>query len=377
MVAVDGGLRMTGSQYSCTKRVVVFLFLVPLATVLPGCMAPARLLGLGDSGRSPRIRLSSYASATLGTPFIDPDNLGRHSYRQGGSERNGILYTCRAGHIDIPHLRKAADWTAYLAEKAYERLKQGDTTFTFKFWEPSRYFVWLEYPPNWKELPEVERDQIARDISIKLGQYFAFTGLTWHEIITWFGYSSLPWYPEFPSAFSWEDTFSNLLGTHLAVKALLSTRYSYDEAMTIALDHELQRLGAQSKQTATRAAQAVKGLWYSGDLLFLVDIKKRNLDIGLDDGFVTPWIVPNLDGCERGEPQPYAVPNLNILRLHGFSMRLELEPRELQKGSILRIVYPDSKQRKKRIEPASHFPAIMEYIRQDAIRRYGPEVDVP
>jgi len=292
---------------------------------------------------------------TLGTVFIGPGRLGMHSYQGGGTEKNGIMYTCKAGHIDIAHLRKAADWTAYLADKTYKELKQGDTTFSFKLYEPSRYFVRLEYPANWDDLEELEKDQIARDVSIKLGQYCAFTALTWHEILTWFGYSSLPWYPEFPSAFSWEDTFSNLLGTRLAVEALLSTRHSYDEALTLALDRELERLGVQSK-----------------------DIKKRNLDTGLDDGFVTPWIVPLLPECEGVEPQAYPVPNLRLLEMHGFSVKLEIEPREhLQKGVIRRIVYPDREQRRKRIEPAVHFPIIMEYIRQDAIERYGPAADVP
>jgi len=341
-------------------------------------MEATSLLRLRGSKHSPRIRLSSYASSTLGTVFIGPGRLGMHSYQGGGTEKNGIMYTCKAGHIDIAHLRKAADWTAYLADKTYKELKQGDTTFSFKLYEPSRYFVRLEYPANWDDLEELEKDQIARDVSIKLGQYCAFTALTWHEILTWFGYSSLPWYPEFPSAFSWEDTFSNLLGTRLAVEALLSTRHSYDEALTLALDRELERLGVQSKRTAIRAAKAVKGRWYTGDLLFFVDIKKRNLDTGLDDGFVTPWIVPLLPECEGVEPQAYPVPNLRLLEMHGFSVKLEIEPREhLQKGVIRRIVYPDREQRRKRIEPAVHFPIIMEYIRQDAIERYGPAADVP
>jgi len=63
--------------------------------------------------------------------------------------------------------------------------------------------------------------------------------------------------------------------------------------------------------------------------------------------------------------------------MHGFSVKVEIEPRELQKKRLLRIVYPDPKQRRKRIEPAVHFPAIMEYIRQDVIRRYGPGADMP
>lgn len=347
--------------------------------ILPGagCLPRVDLLRLKDSAKSPRIRMSSYASDTIGTVYADPANLGAHNYRSGRGERNGIVYTCRAGHIDIPHVRKAADWTAYLAEKALRRITAGDTKFSFKLWEPSRYHVRLTYPQDWGQLPEAEKEQVARDISVDLGQYLAFTALTWHEIVTWFGYRPLPWYPEFPSAFSWEDTFSNLLGTRLALEALKDTEHEYDEAMTMALDRELQRLGAQPKRVAMHAADKMKGLWYSGEFLFLVNIKKRNLDIGLDDGFVTPWIVPGLEECQGAQPQPYPVPNLDQVRLHGFTVRFEIEPRELEKRNILKIVYPDAGKRPKRLEPAVHFAPIMDYIRQDAVRKYGDEVDVP
>lgn len=343
-----------------------------------GCALPRPdLFGLKDSAKSPRIRLSCYASSTLGSVFGDASDLGTHHYDNGKGEKNGIIYTCKAGHIDLPHVRKAADWTAYLAEKAYDKLRKGQTRFSFKLWEPSRYYIHLTYPENWKHLLEAQRDQIARDISITLGQYSAFTALTWHEIITWFGYRPVLWYPEFPSAFSWEDTFSNLLGTHLAGKALRDTERSYDEAMTVALDAEVQRLGAQPKSTAIEAAQQVKGLWYSGGILFLVDIKKRNLDIGLDDGFVTPWIVPGLGACQGAEPAPYPVPDLRALGRHGFAVTFEIEPREMERRAILKIVYPDPDNRRKRLVPAVHFEPLMEHIRQDAVRRYGEEVDVP
>ena len=55
-----------------------------------------------------------------------------------------------------------------------------------------------------------------------------------HEILTWHGFRCVGFLPEFLSAFSWEDSFSNLLGTVVASKALRDTEHPYDEAMTIA-----------------------------------------------------------------------------------------------------------------------------------------------
>jgi hypothetical protein len=120
-----------------------------LATFMAGCSGPAVLLGFKDSMHSPRIRMSCYATASVGTVWVDPNKIGTHNYRSGRTEKDGILYTCRGGHIDTPHVRKAADWTAYLAWKALERIKKDDKQFSFKLWEPSRYYVTIEYPPNW------------------------------------------------------------------------------------------------------------------------------------------------------------------------------------------------------------------------------------
>jgi hypothetical protein len=326
----------------------------------------------------PRARVGRYATPTVGTVFAGAEDLGVHGYYSSWSEKIGIAYTCKAGHIDLAHVRKSADWTAYLAANILEQLKQNETKFSFKFKEPARYYVQLTYPDWWKDLPEEEKDRITRDISIGLGQYFTYVGCTWHEILTWFGYRSVGFYPEFPSAFSWEDSFSDLLGTHLAAKALRDTEHEYDEAMTLALKRELDDLGIQPRDVAIRASNAVRGLWFSGDFLFLVDMKGRNFDIGLDDGLVTPWLVPSpsegaggLPECEGAQPQSYPAPSLDFLSEYGFSAKFELEPRELERHKILSIVYPDPKERRKRIEPAAHFPAIMANIMKDAVEKHG------
>lgn len=326
----------------------------------------------------PQIRVGYLASATLGTVFRSRQHLGQHGYRPNWSEKGGMVYTCRAGHIDIVHLRKAADWTAFLAAKTFQQMKNDEaaTSFSFRLYEPSRYFVQLTYPEKWKDLPQNDKEHIASDVSIRLGQYFAFVATTWHEILTWFGRRSKPWEDEFCSSFTWEDTFSNLLGTHIAALALQDTQRTFNEAVTLGIDEELKKLDAQPADLSKRASESVRRLWYSGALLW-IDMKKRNLDIGLDDGFVTPTLVPSLCECEGAEAQPYPVPNLDFLSEHGFSVRFEIEPREWEKDKILRIVYPDAKVRRKRLEPVVHFAPIMDYIKKDAIRRYGHHVGSP
>ncbi len=144
----------------------------------------------------------------------------------------------------------------------------------------------------------------------------------------------------------------------------------------MALSRELKKLGVQKSRTAKRATKISEGQWFSDGLLF-VKTKKRNFDTGLDDGFVTPWIVPSISECEGIEAQPWPVPNPGFLSEYGFSLKFELEPREWEKGKILRIVYPDAKERKKRIEPALHFPLLMDYIKKDAAKRFGQHHGTP
>jgi hypothetical protein len=313
-------------------------------------------------GGQPRLRTGSYATATLGTNFLDANTLGKHSYRTPFSrERDGIVYTCRGGHIDIAHVRIASDYVRYLYYKTRSNLMKTDSEFRFKpNDEPSRYFVQLKYPADWKTLSHKDREQIADQISLELSQYLAYTMTTWHEVLTWFGYKSTGLFPEFPSAFSWEDNYSNLLGTRIGAQAMQDEQHDYDEAVTIALKKELANLGVQSRKFAREASEKMKGKWWEGTAFVVyVQMKERNMDLGYIDGKVTPTLVPGM--CQGAKPQSYPIPSLAGLSKCGFGMQLEIEPREFEKEQILRIVYPNGEG--KRIEPATQLPIIMDYIR--------------
>jgi len=320
----------------------------------------------------PHNRIGTYPSPTVATRFLDPNNLGMHHYEFSLAEKNGIVFTCRAGHIDIFHVREAADWTAFLAAKTFQHLNNGDTEFLFKLKEGSIGFVHLTYPPAWQSLDPQERLRLASNVSVRLGQYLGYTVGTWHEIVTWYGYKSKGIYPEFPSAFSWEDNFSNLLGGDIGALALLDSDYNYDEAVTLALNYELQKLDVQPFEVAERADQSVKGLWFSGSIPGILDMKKRNFDIGVDDGFVTPSVVPDICECKGIQPQSCPAPTLDSLTQYGFSARFEIQPREWEKNRILSIVYPDEQTKGKSIEPAKHFAVIMSHIIGQAEKMYGP-----
>jgi hypothetical protein len=354
--------------------IAVFVLYMSLLLAAGGCQPSQQVSASAPNNRllekqfdnPPKIRRGSYASPTLGTSFLEPNHLGPHSYRFERHEKSDIVYTCEAGHVDLSHVREAADWTAYLAAVTYKHLNNSDPEFSFTLKEGSVCFIHLIYPDSWQSLSEKDKERIAFDLSVSLGRYFGYTAGSWHEILTWFGYKSKGVFPEFPSAFSWEDTFSNFLGCDIGAEALRDTERTYDEAVTDALDKALENLDIQSAEVAKGAAEKVRGLWFTGEVPPFVDMKKRSFDIGLDNGFITPWLVDSICECEGAEARPYSVPNPNFLAEYGFSMKFEIEPRVWEKDEILSLVYPNKKSRNKCIEPDKDFATIMSGIKQEA-----------
>lgn len=333
--------------------------------IILGLTVVLSIVGRCEGGA--RARFGCYAASTPGTRFISFKELGHHSYSHGFGEGNGIVYTCRGGHIDIVHLRLGADYTKDAKEKAYNCIIKGKKGFDFKLpVESTVHHVQIFYPSNWDSLSGTEKEKTAREISLKLAPYIAFSATTWHEMLTWYDYKCLGFIPEDASAFSWEDSYSNLLGCLLAVEAMKDTQHSYNEAMTIALRKEMQKLGIRSRRFARMASEKMRGKWFTGNLW--VTLKKRNFDIGLDDGFVSPSLVPGLKDCsETVCPISYPAPNLDFLSDYGFSIKYEIEPHEFEKGKLLRIVYPNGEGKK--IEPEKHFPILIKQIEKEALAR--------
>lgn len=351
------------------------ILLVLLAIGWSADSAQARFLTPQQAKKKPRPRIACLPSPTMGVRYVDGDRLGQHGYRSGGEERNGIAYTCRGGHIDVTHTRKLADWTGYLAYHLREALVNGQKTFTFKMLEPTRHHVRLGYPAGWAQMDAEAKREIATQISICLGAHLAYTGSVWHEILTWHGFKAVGFYPEYNSAFSWEDNYSNALGCRVGVLALRDSERDFDDAVTMHTRREIERLGACSKGTAKKAGAAVRGWWYVGAFI-RVEMIKRHLDVGLRDGYVTPWLVPGVAGCAAAMPEPCPVPDLEPAEIYGFQMRHEIEPREWERHKILRALYPDPADRRDRFEPAKHLGILMEHIRAKANERYGPQADV-
>jgi hypothetical protein len=158
------------------------------------------------------------------------------------------------------------------------------------------------------------------------------------------------------------------------VQALQDKKHSYNKAVTLAIDREMKKLGIlPSARDARLASKSMKGQWYTGTFVLLIDMKKRNFDIGLDDGHVTPTLVPSVSQCPNAQPLSYPIPTLDVLSEYGFEIKHEIEPREWEKGKILRIVFGDKS--RKRIDPQIHMATIMDHIQRQAAAKYGPQYD--
>lgn len=333
-------------------------FLFPILTLfvigLSGCTVTDK----------PRPRPGCYAASTIGVHFLEANSLGSHNYGSFLGECDGILYTCRGGHIDIAHLRIAADNVYYLYTKFSRHLKAGDTEFTYKLnTDPSVFVFHVTYPSNFKMLANGEQEKIIYDLSLELAQYGTWYMVTWHEVLTWFGEKAFYVVPQFQSAFSWEDSYSNLLGTILGAKAIRHSCNEFNTAMTLVLKEELEKLDVQSSDVAYYASEKMRDTWFQGCIH--ATILMRGLDIGSDDGLVSPLLVPDI--CPQTQPIAYPVPNLETAKRYRFQVELEIKSFGWATSRCREIIYPNGN--KGSLFPAAHLPMIMKTIRKQAVEK--------
>lgn len=321
-------------------------------------IAVAMLIGMIVGGCGANRPRWGYLPTPFGNPFPDPNNLGTHS---SGfvvfTEAAGLVYTCRGGHIDLDHVRGNADCTKYLVKRISETLAKKSSGFSFNMTgEMSSHNINFTYPTNWELEPDKEK--IINEIAMDTAPYLTMNATTWHEIMTWFGVHFLGFEPEFNSAFSWEDVYSNLVGVKLGIEAMKENDRTFDEAMTVLLYEALKEMGVRPKRVAIEASKSVEGKWYTGNLI--PDMKMRHFDIGLN-GTVTPVLIPNVEGCEECEPMKLAMPTTETLKRYGFSMTHEIKPNIFEEKKILYAASANG-----RIVPEIHFPILIEYMKKEA-----------
>ena len=196
------------------------------------------------------LQLSYIPGAKL-NPVTSVETMGNHHYLGDKEERNGILYTRRGGFIDIGHLRDYIDWTAYLYNQAKKSQQDGAIHIRLAF-EAGEKSLIIKVPADENEEDLINlAGRIAYDLSI------------WHEITSWFGATAVPLVSEKFSSFSVEDAYSNLLGTKIAAKAILSD-LPYEQAVTKIIQETLSDLEVvPTKEETIQAFEAVRDVWWT------------------------------------------------------------------------------------------------------------------
>jgi Protein of unknown function (DUF4056) len=298
----------------------------------------------------PKLRVGSlpYPLPLLPVETARPEALGRHVYEANfaplwaGEVSRGIVYTERAGFLDIAHIRNAADLTRYAYRHVREALREERPGLILVSAEPSLYHVTFTYDDAWRAVPAGERPAVERELALRLSQRLAHVMCTWHEIITWYGYRAILPIPERQSAFSYDDPPSHMVGIELAGLALRSLNEAweddaalYEEALTSLLADELERLGAVDEDAARDAAQVVKGDWWDDSLGRL---QRRLVHVGCEGEVLHPWLVRS-DEEQRGPiaVASWVLPTLTDVAGHDCTamVTVEIEP-NIWEGAAIR-----------------------------------------
>ena len=230
------------------------------------------------------------------TEFINPQNLGVHSYSQGAfGEKNGSLYTCRGGFIDFSHLRAAADWTVFLAFTIVNDVEHLDLP-------PEAGTLRLNFK-NQEDLSVIE--------IVDMAQKIAFERLEWHEVASWHYHRPYHMRTDQQSTFSPEDNYSNLFGTEIGKKIALRIlddleTKPYAEIATEEIEKAIASLDPVNAKKESKQAYDIvdrnvqmhlpadkrnNDVWWDSNILFRDQryMFKRNTDIGPE---LEPWLVP-------------------------------------------------------------------------------------
>jgi hypothetical protein len=314
----------------------------------------------------------------------DPDFLGHHCYERSAvlaaDEANGIVYTTHAGFIDLAHVRITIDTVRFCTERIRDRIAQGQPSVTLTTLEGSRFVVELHdtrlgpAPPEANEQEQAERQRLIDELSLRLAQRVTYLMMTRHEVLTWFGYRTVSWIDESPSAFTWDDTMSHVIGLRVAERVLRDAQpdISFDEAVTSALRAELKQIGMVPPAQTDRAAHAVQGCWWSRSKPL-----KRQLDIGLrdeDDNKVHPWLVPGFAPSDS-DSEAFALPTLRDVLGQDWSgsYSIRIDP-VVPQAQSLRDALPS---RPAVLDGERDMPLLVEVTRRQMQERLSANVDQP
>lgn len=324
---------------------------------------PIPFIFLGNIVDQRRIHHHVYDSGntTLGSRGGDPEIMH--------SEGNGLAYSCRAGFLDVAHIRDYADTALYTITSMARSLDTGGDIPMPD--EGAKVHIALR-PID----PALIQKQGRWPIAISLGQWVAFQSSVWHEIATWFGWSTFALFPERISSFSPEDIYSNLLGVRIAAAVISEAgardEFAYNRNMERWLRLTLSYLRTVPETTGEEAMRSVDGLWWDSTKRIpdMSLVLRRNFDV---DDQVTPWLVPpsrrgpQLKAACGEADDPLSIANPSALSGVDFSEEAMLV---IDLSDDLASQAPFDKIGRRITQ--KDFPAILDFIRARNREMFGP-----
>ncbi|CAM3032624.1 DUF4056 domain-containing protein [Vibrio rarus] len=201
--------------------------------------------------------------------IVELSDLNTHLYNDGsqgvtsslmgtGKESNGLIYTRLGGIIDTAHVRDTADYALYIYSKIKGQLGKAQQIVLEEELR-SRIIEMMDVPVNLSDTQQ----HLAE---IELSALLAFRLAQWHEAAQWFGYTSVAGFKEYPSAYSPEDLYSNMLGALIAIEILQQdatvTQGQYEHAFSAVFSRKLSELGAQDAKVTRAVMNSLDKTWW-------------------------------------------------------------------------------------------------------------------
>lgn len=319
----------------------LFLLMTAGCILLAGCGTP-----ISDG--------SGYEWGHTGAGSFDNDPFNLAPFGSPVVDGNGILYTLRSGTIDPDHIYGWARKTKSYYDDLYKCLSTDCGHLS------SGYFkVTLLYPAAWKQMPAAQKEKAARQMAVEAAQYLAFNDGLWHEMATWYGHRTFPLISDFQSALSWEDLYSDRLGTVIAARAI-ERGGDFEYNVTLLTKEELKNRQLVDTGRARSITATMEHKAYENDPV-AKEILWRSMDIGTGDGQINPAVFP---GFTDKEPIPLPAPTLDLLAKHGIKAKIVVSPSSPKYGTIKSKAGITGD-----YDPAVHNPKILAVIKADALRR--------
>lgn len=363
-----------------------------MASEIPPIPVRERLRPCCAFGSNLRAKLASVPIPGYHIPnILGPDDVGPHGYDSGSlrlatddgpgvdfnAERNGLVYTCRGGFIDIAHVRDYVDWTVYVTGQVGRIILTGEAgEFSLPDEGGVRRVLVSAVDPG------VLKDTGLRRVAAFAGSYVAWYMSVWHELATWYGFHSVPGFSEKASAFSIEDLYSNSLGTKIGAllvdRQLARSERTFRQGVDDWLEATLSYLGAVPKEVGMDAAESVDGLWWDSTKRLPDNrlVMRRSVNVVPP---VRPWLIPrdrmpeSLRAACGEEPEPAE---------NDFRQTLT-DPLSIADLITLEVVVDEEWldqepfRQMGRTVTSHDFPAISEEVRAQILSELGPEADRP